>query len=191
MAGFTVQVFENSSLEVSEKKRNRSNTSTGARPDRKVRFILGELFDTWSWQPNDRMWFWLDGFESCCVGWKAPVKASVSGISLLQLSPIFPSIPFSPETPDTQAKKVLVITTRDCYILSGSFTTHMSQISAMPWNGACSLSLWTKSYHIHIERKYPFDISFKMHYLFSRDNFMNLSLIFSPDCFEGRRKMYT
>ena len=35
MAGFTVQVFENSSLEVSEKKRNRSNTSTGARPDRK------------------------------------------------------------------------------------------------------------------------------------------------------------
>ena len=28
------------------KKRNRSNTSTGARPDRKVRFILGELFDT-------------------------------------------------------------------------------------------------------------------------------------------------
>ena len=63
--------------------------------------------------------------------WKAPVKASVSGVSLLQLSPIFPSIPFSPETPDTQAKKVLVITTRDCYILSGSFTTHMSQISAV------------------------------------------------------------
>ena len=28
------------------KKRNRNNTSTGARPDRKVRFILGELFDT-------------------------------------------------------------------------------------------------------------------------------------------------
>ena len=28
------------------KKRNRSNTSTGGRPDRKVRFILGELFDT-------------------------------------------------------------------------------------------------------------------------------------------------
>ena len=28
------------------KKRNRSNTSTGTRPDRKVRFILGELFDT-------------------------------------------------------------------------------------------------------------------------------------------------
>ena len=93
--------------------------------------------------------------------WKAPVKASVSGVSLLQLSPIFPSIPFSPETPDTQAKKVLVITTRDCYILSGSFTTHMSQISAVTWNWACSLSLWTKSYHIHIERKYPFDISFK------------------------------
>ena len=64
-------------------------------------------------------------------GWKAPVKASVSGVSLLQLSPIFPSIPFSPETPDTQAKKVLVITTRDCYILSDSFTTHMSQISAV------------------------------------------------------------
>ena len=28
------------------KKRNRSNASTGARPDRKGRFILGELFDT-------------------------------------------------------------------------------------------------------------------------------------------------
>ena len=27
------------------KKRNRNNTSTGARPDREVRFILGELFD--------------------------------------------------------------------------------------------------------------------------------------------------
>ena len=36
--GFTLQVFENSSLEVSGKKRNRSNTSTGARPDCKVRF---------------------------------------------------------------------------------------------------------------------------------------------------------
>ena len=45
-AGFPLQVFKNSSLEVSEKKRNRSNTSTGARPDRKVRFISGELFDT-------------------------------------------------------------------------------------------------------------------------------------------------
>ena len=32
-----------------------------------MRFILGELFDTWSWQPNDRKWFWLDGIESCCV----------------------------------------------------------------------------------------------------------------------------
>ena len=29
-----------------QKKRNRSNTSTGARQDRMVRFILGELFDT-------------------------------------------------------------------------------------------------------------------------------------------------
>ena len=28
------------------KQRNRSNTCTGARPDRKVRFILRELFDT-------------------------------------------------------------------------------------------------------------------------------------------------
>ena len=37
-------------------------------------------------------------------GWKAPVKASVSGVSLLQLSPFFPlSFPFSPESPDTQA----------------------------------------------------------------------------------------
>ena len=41
------------------------------------------------------------------LGWRAPVKASVSGISLLNLSSffafIFPSLP--PETPDTQAKE--------------------------------------------------------------------------------------
>ena len=123
--GFTLQVFENSSLEVSGKKRNRYNTSTGARPDRKVRFtreadnqMTGNDFDCMVWNHAVR-------------GWMVPVKASVSGVSLLQLSPIFPSIPFSPETPDTQAKKVLVITTRDCYILSYSFTTHMSQISAV------------------------------------------------------------
>ena len=42
-----------------------------------------------------------------CGGWKAPVKASVSGVSLLQLSPFFASIfpLFPPETPDTQAMK--------------------------------------------------------------------------------------
>ena len=40
-------------------------------------------------------------------GWKAPVKASVSGVSLLQLSPFFASIfpLFPPETPDTLAMK--------------------------------------------------------------------------------------
>ena len=37
-------------------------------------------------------------------GWKAPVKASVSGVSFLQLFPLFASIfPLFPETPDTQA----------------------------------------------------------------------------------------
>ena len=37
-------------------------------------------------------------------GWKAPVKASVSGVSLLSSLPFsLPSFPFSPETPDTQA----------------------------------------------------------------------------------------
>ena len=42
-------------------------------------------------------------------GWKAPVKESVSGVSLLQLSPFsLPSFPFSPETPDTQATLVHV-----------------------------------------------------------------------------------
>ena len=34
-------------------------------------------------------------------GWKAPVKASVSGVSLLFS---LPSFPFSPETLDTQAR---------------------------------------------------------------------------------------
>ena len=69
------------------KKRNRSNTSTGARPDqrphRKVRFILGELYDTWSWQPNGRKWFWLDGIESCCVG----VEGSSKSICVRRFSP--------------------------------------------------------------------------------------------------------
>ena len=35
------------------------------------------------------------------LGWKAPVKASVSGVSLLFS---LPSFPFSPETLDTQAR---------------------------------------------------------------------------------------
>ena len=37
--------------------------------------------------------------------WKAPVKASVSGVSLLQFSPFFRFhlSPFPPETTDTQA----------------------------------------------------------------------------------------
>ena len=43
-------------------------------------------------------------------GWKAPVKASVSGVSLLQLSPFFRFhlSPFPPETPDTQTKTQLM-----------------------------------------------------------------------------------
>ena len=36
-------------------------------------------------------------------GWKAPVKTSVSGVSLLFS---LPSFPFSPETLDTQAREV-------------------------------------------------------------------------------------
>ena len=41
-------------------------------------------------------------------GWKAPVKTSVSGVSLLSsLSFSLPSFPFSPETPDTQATHAL------------------------------------------------------------------------------------
>ena len=44
-------------------------------------------------------------------GWKAPVKASVSGISLLQLSPFFASIfsLFPPEKPDTQANPATAV----------------------------------------------------------------------------------
>ena len=72
------------------KKRNRSNTSTGGWPDRKVRFILGELFDTWSWQPNDRKWFWFDGIESCRVGVEGFSKSIwVRRFSPSALSPYF------------------------------------------------------------------------------------------------------
>ena len=48
-----------------------------------VRFILGELFGTWGWQPNDRMWCWLDVFESCCVG----VEGSSKSICVRRFSP--------------------------------------------------------------------------------------------------------
>ena len=49
-------------------------------------------------------------------GWKAPVKASVSCVSLLQLSPFFASIfPLnSPETRDTQASKSLAFDDKRC-----------------------------------------------------------------------------
>ena len=78
------------------KKRNRSNTSTGALPDRKVRFILGELFKADNLMTgNDFDWMVSN---HAVWGWKAPVKASVSGVSLLQLSPFFASIfPLSPQ----------------------------------------------------------------------------------------------
>ena len=74
------------------KKRNSSNTSTGARPDRKVRFILGEFLTREADNPvtgSDFDWMVLN---HAVWGWKAPVKASVSGVSLLQLSPFFASI---------------------------------------------------------------------------------------------------
>ena len=72
------------------RKRNRSNTSTGARPDSKVRFILGELFEA----DNPMTGSDFDCMVSNHAVWglKAPVKASVSGVFLLQLSPFFTSI---------------------------------------------------------------------------------------------------
>ena len=70
-------------IEGFREKRNRNNANTGARPDRKVRFILGELFDKWSCKPNDRKWFWLDGIESCCVG----VEGSSKSICVRRFSP--------------------------------------------------------------------------------------------------------
>ena len=55
-----------------------------------MRFILGELFEA----DNP-----MTGNDFDCMvsnhavwGWEAPVKASVSGVSLLQLSPFFASI---------------------------------------------------------------------------------------------------
>ena len=86
-AGFPLQVFENSSVEVSEK----SEIVVTQAPElgQTVRreadnLMTGSDFD---WMvSNHAVW-----------RWKAPVKASVSGVSLLQLSPLFASIfPFSP-----------------------------------------------------------------------------------------------
>ena len=65
-----------------------SNTSTGARPDGKARFVLGELFDN---QMTGSDFDWMVSSHAVW-GWKAPVKASVSGVSLVQLSPFFASI---------------------------------------------------------------------------------------------------
>ena len=129
MAGFTVQVFENSSLEVSEKKRNRSNTSTGARPDRKLRFILGELFDTWSWQPNDRKWFWLDGIESCCVG----VEGSSKSICVRRFSPSPLSLFRFHLSPFPQKRLIL-------RLLAECRTSFRTSSSLRGWKASCAFS---------------------------------------------------
>ena len=61
-----------------------------------MRFILGELFEADNKMTgNDFDWMVSN---HAVWGWKAPVKASVSGVSLLQLSPFFASIfPLSPQ----------------------------------------------------------------------------------------------
>ena len=51
---------------------------------------------------SDFDWIYAMVSNHAVLGWKAPVKASVSGVSLLQLSPFFT------ETPDTQAKTKLI-----------------------------------------------------------------------------------
>ena len=57
-----------------------------------MRFILGDLFAREAdnlMTGSDFDWMVSNHAVS---GWKAPVKASVSGVSLLQLSPFFASI---------------------------------------------------------------------------------------------------
>ena len=59
-----------------------------------MRFILGELADN-PMTGSDFDWMVSN---HAAWGWKAPVKASVSGVSLLHLSPFFASIfPLSPQ----------------------------------------------------------------------------------------------
>ena len=93
----TLHLLENSSLEVSEKRRNRSNTSTGTRPDGKASFFKASFLTREGNNPMTVSDFnWMVS-NHAVWGWKAPVKTSVSGVSLLQLSPFFdPSFPFSP-----------------------------------------------------------------------------------------------
>ena len=59
-------------------------------------------------------------------GWKAPVKASVSGVSLLKFSP------FPPETPDTQANGSLSFSTQQPSLVHES-------LAAQPGSRAATL----------------------------------------------------
>ena len=81
-----------------QKKRNSSNTGTRARPDRVVRFILASFLTREADNPMTGCDFdWMVS-NHAVWGWKAPVKASVSGVSLLRLSPFFAFIfPLSPQ----------------------------------------------------------------------------------------------
>ena len=54
---------ENEELEVSEKSEIVATQAPELGETVRWDFILGAFFDTWSWQPNDRKWFWLDGIE--------------------------------------------------------------------------------------------------------------------------------
>ena len=68
-----------------------------------MRFILGELFDTWSWQLNERKLFWLYGIESCCVG----VEGSSKNICVRRFSPSALSLFRFHQTPFPQKRLIL------------------------------------------------------------------------------------
>ena len=75
-----------------------------------MRFILGELADN-PMTGSDFDWMVSN---HAVYGWKAPVKASVSGVSLLQLSPFFASI--FPLFPQNRLILRLILTEREVRI---------------------------------------------------------------------------
>ena len=151
MAGFKVQIFENSSLEVSEKSEIVATQAPvlGQTKGRKVRIILSELFDTWIWQPNDRKWFWLDGIESSCVG----VEGSSKSICVRRFSPSPLSLFRFHLSPFPQKRLILrlLFLNRPKPAVDDAFVFGLpphpkGQISANPMNQHCSLVIGQSYY---------------------------------------------
>ena len=131
------------------KKANRSNTSTGPRPDRKMRFILGELFDTWSYNP-------MTGSDFDWMVSNHAVWGSCKSICIRRFSPLAPSLfrfhlsPFPPETPDTQANGgFYCVTGLGAYIWRGFPLSHKAPMLT----SSCSLNSFRFAFIVYVSMR--------------------------------------